>query len=432
MAALAAQMANAFPLLSEMPRPNPSRFSQIKTASNVKRQSACPFNANHQGAAPYNSKYPYTGAKNGLPGTGIGGIKVPADGDTAHAFEPPGPNDIRGPCPGLNAAANHHFLSHDGITTFAELLDMQQNLYNLDYTLAVVLATLGVALDGDVLTGKLSIGCDATSRTSATGNLLGKELGLNGHGVSSVTDMFAQDQVHDSMASHLPKFEQDTSLTRNDFFLASGDDYTFNSTLFASMASTCANRFDRDGLALYRYQRYQSSLANNPNFYFGPKSVLAYGAASFLYELFPSFGPEGTPNLETISSFFGAESDGSGGFRFNNREIIPPNWYNRRLPYNIPDAATEILAQYLKYPVLFGGNAGKGNFDLLQGYKGVFGDGKFTGTAKDVTCLLYQLATDNVPSSLAGVLELPLQVVEFSIGKLNPKDQLHNPIMFSA
>ncbi|KAL8782024.1 MAG: hypothetical protein Q9203_000033 [Teloschistes exilis] len=397
-AALAAQTVNAFPFLSEMPGPNPSRFSPIRTASNVKRQSACPFHANHQGAAPYNSKYTYTGAKNGLPGTGIGGIKVPADGDTAHAFEAPGPNDIRGPCPGLNAAANHHFLSHDGITTFAELVDMQQNLYNVDYGLAVALATLGVGLDGDVLTGKLSLGCDATRRTSATGDLLGKELGLNGHN----------------------KFEQDTSLTRDDFFLASGDDYTFNSTLFASMASTCAKKFDRDGLALYRYQRYQSSLANNPNFYFGPKVVIIYGAASFLYELFPSFGPEGTPDLATISSFFGAESDGSGGFRFNNREMIPANWYNRRLPYNIPDAAAEILAQYLKYPVLLGGNAGKGNFDLLGSYNGVFEGGKFTGTAKDVTCLLYQFATENVPSSLAGVLELPLQIVEFSIGKLNP------------
>jgi len=33
---------------------------------------------------------------------------VPAEGDTAHAFQAPGPDDIRGPCPGLNTAANHH------------------------------------------------------------------------------------------------------------------------------------------------------------------------------------------------------------------------------------------------------------------------------------------------------------------------------------
>ena len=176
--------AAAFPFVSDLPGVDSSAFRSAKRPSNDKRQSSCPFNPNHQGAAPYNPEYPYTGARNGLPGTGIGGIKVPADGDTAHAFEAPGPNDIRGPCPGLNAAANHHFLSHDGITTFNELVDAQQNLYNVGYDLAVTLATLGVGLDGDVVTGKLSLGCDATSRTAATGSLLGHELGLNGHNVS--------------------------------------------------------------------------------------------------------------------------------------------------------------------------------------------------------------------------------------------------------
>ena len=50
--------------------------------------------------------YLYAGAKNGTPGTGVGGIRVPANGDTAHAYSPPDPNDIRGPCPDLNVAAN--------------------------------------------------------------------------------------------------------------------------------------------------------------------------------------------------------------------------------------------------------------------------------------------------------------------------------------
>ena len=74
-------------------------------------------------------------------------------------------------------------------------MDAQQNLYNVGYDLAVSLATLGVALDGDVITEKLSIGCDATSRTSATGDLLGDELGLNGHNVRSFL----------SLAIHLPR-----------------------------------------------------------------------------------------------------------------------------------------------------------------------------------------------------------------------------------
>ena len=70
------------------------------------RQANCPFNAKHEPAVAYNKDYPYLGARNGLPGTGKGGIKVPADGDTAHAFKAPTANDIRGPCPGLNTAAN--------------------------------------------------------------------------------------------------------------------------------------------------------------------------------------------------------------------------------------------------------------------------------------------------------------------------------------
>lgn len=31
-----------------------------------------------------------------------------------HSFESPGLGDIRGPCPGLNAAANHGFLPRNG------------------------------------------------------------------------------------------------------------------------------------------------------------------------------------------------------------------------------------------------------------------------------------------------------------------------------
>ena len=208
-------------------------------------------------------------------------------------------------------------------------------------------------------------------------------------------------------------------MTRNDYFLANGDDYSFNGTLFGMMANTCRGNFNRDNLALYRYQRYQQSKADNPNFYFGPHAFLLYGAASFLYELFPSFGNAGTPDLPTISSFFGAESDGNGGWRFNNREKIPENWYNRKTPYTDVDVAVEIVAQYLQHPVLVGGNTGNGGFDAINFGPSISG-GSLAATQQNVLCLLYQLATENVPSSLSGVLELPLEVVSWAAGKLNP------------
>ncbi|KAI6900340.1 hypothetical protein KC334_g8667, partial [Hortaea werneckii] len=158
--------------------------SILKRSALLERDTPdCPFNPNHQPAAPVTSKYPYNNAKDGKPGNGKGGYLVPAPGDTAHEFRKPNPKtDIRGPCPGLNAAANHGFLARDGITTYNELVDAQQNLYNVGYDLANLLAIAGVGLDGDLVgTGKLSIGCDATSRTASTGNLLADELGLNGH-----------------------------------------------------------------------------------------------------------------------------------------------------------------------------------------------------------------------------------------------------------
>lgn len=70
-------------------------------------------------------------------------------------------------------------------------------MYGVGYDLAVLLAVFGVGLDGDPVTGKVSIGCDATTRTASPG--LGPELGLDGHN----------------------KFEGDTSLTRNDYFTGS-------------------------------------------------------------------------------------------------------------------------------------------------------------------------------------------------------------------
>lgn len=57
----------------------------------------CPFNSDHKPAAKWNPDFPYSGARNGLPGNGKGGYQVPAPGDDDHKFIAPGPNDIRGP-----------------------------------------------------------------------------------------------------------------------------------------------------------------------------------------------------------------------------------------------------------------------------------------------------------------------------------------------
>lgn len=107
-------------------------------------------------ASPITSQYLYGGAQNdGLPGLGLGSILVPAPDDKAHQYQDPPSGAQRGPCPGMNVLANHGFISRDGIVTWSELVQGQQNVFNVGYDLAVLLATVGVALDGDIITEKV-------------------------------------------------------------------------------------------------------------------------------------------------------------------------------------------------------------------------------------------------------------------------------------
>ena len=215
------------------------------------------------------------------------------------------------------------------------------------------------------------------------------------------------------------KFEADTSLTRNDYFTHDGDNFSFNGTLFGMMDDTCNSNFDRSGLSLYRKQRWEQSVKENPNFYFGPLSLLLYGAASFLYELMPTNG--GPPDLKTISSFFGAKQNGDGTWSFNNMERIPPNWYARATPYTNNDVTREIVAMYLENPVLFGGNTADGSFDTIN--FGAIKNGSIESSisAKDTSCLLYQLATQSVPSTLNGVITPTVKALNLISSKVAPQ-----------
>lgn len=48
---------------------------------------------------------------------------------SGHQYQDPGTNDRRGPCPGLNAAANHGFLPRNGLPTIQQ--SEQENLDHL-------------------------------------------------------------------------------------------------------------------------------------------------------------------------------------------------------------------------------------------------------------------------------------------------------------
>ncbi|KAJ7676638.1 Chloroperoxidase [Mycena polygramma] len=67
----------------------------------------------------------------------------------AHSFKPPGDGDLRGPCPGLNAMANHNFIPHNGVVTITAAIAESEHVFGLGLdtaTVAAVLALFGADL----------------------------------------------------------------------------------------------------------------------------------------------------------------------------------------------------------------------------------------------------------------------------------------------
>jgi hypothetical protein len=68
----------------------------------------------------------------------------------AHAFVPPNfaAGDVRGPCPGLNAAANHGYIPHNGVGTMGDFVNGTNEAYGMALDLGGFLAVYGSVFDG--------------------------------------------------------------------------------------------------------------------------------------------------------------------------------------------------------------------------------------------------------------------------------------------
>jgi hypothetical protein len=100
-----------------------------------------------------------------------------------YPYQDPLPSDQRGPCPGLNAMANHGYIPRNGIATLAQTIQGAAALFNMGADLTTFLAGGSVLFAGDVSTLTYSIG-GADARTNSLGKLggaLGTETGLSGH-----------------------------------------------------------------------------------------------------------------------------------------------------------------------------------------------------------------------------------------------------------
>ncbi|KAH0340818.1 Cloroperoxidase, partial [Aureobasidium melanogenum] len=309
-----------------------------------------------------------------------------------HAFTPPGSGDQRGPCPGLNALANHNYLPHNGVGTITEFIDSTTSVFGMGADLAAVLAVYGAAIDGNLL--EWSIGGPTANVPSI--NLLGQPQGISG--------------------SH-NKYEGDASPTRGDLYV-DGQDYLLKMKNFQALydAGKADDNYDLQLLTDRRAARFQENIDGNPYFFNAPFSgVVAQPAAwSFIYRFMANKSaeyPAGKLDGEVLKSFYAITGE-DGNFTYTpGHERIPENWYTRNQadPYDLLYLNVDLVDQLLQHLEFasIGGNTGTNNsfvgIDPEELTNGVFNAATLT-QGNNAMCYGLQLVVQELPDLLSGVV----------------------------
>ncbi|KAF2173836.1 hypothetical protein M409DRAFT_62077 [Zasmidium cellare ATCC 36951] len=245
----------------------------------------------------------------------------------ANRFIAPGRNDARGPCPGLNALANHAYLPRNGVATIPQFQYATNKVFGMAPDLAAFLAVYGAVVDGTL------------TQWSIAGT---PHIGIGGsHG----------------------NYEADSSPLRADL-----RQYGSNTRLIMSQFQNLYNRqpnartanYNLEVLRSFREHRFNESIAKNPVFFYGPfaGNIVTQAAFTFIYRFMSNKSaeyPEGILNKDVLKSFIWVPGN----------EKIPNNWYKRHPTdeYSIPYFATDVFYVVERDPriALIGCNQGKVN-----------------------------------------------------------------------
>ncbi|KAF7196882.1 Dothistromin biosynthesis peroxidase dotB [Pseudocercospora fuligena] len=327
---------------------------------------------------------------------------VSTSGD--HAWQAPGPGDIRGPCAGLNAAANHGYLPRSGIVDANAINTGLWEAFGLDKTATIFLQTATSFFNGDPVSGRWSIGyhSDKTQSLGAVGDLLGNETGICAYG-------------------HL-RSEGDASITRGDWLAPSMNSNCASYPVFMqelldlAKARTGGNLTPRV-MAEHSDNRKKYSIANNPNYFSPPYAGIAFtfGAHMFAFELLANHSatePRGFLTPEVFMSFFSYTKDASGNLQYKyGHERIPDNWYRRHNDdaWTLNDITISTAQQCASYPsaCLVGGNTGEVNsfdgFDLGDISGGFVNSVTDLSDPQRMACFIAQAIRADTPSFLDNV-----------------------------
>ncbi|KAL5121771.1 hypothetical protein ACEQ8H_000458 [Pleosporales sp. CAS-2024a] len=345
---------------------------------------------------------------------------TPVENTGAHAYIAPGPNDLRGPCPGLNTMANHGYINRSGWSSAVELATASNQVFGMGIELSTFLAVYSAIIAGDLTS--VSIGGKPANAGLVTG--LGSSLGLLG-------------EPQGLSLSH-NRFEADASPVRGDLY-STGDAWSLNLGQFEKLAAMPlgANGYDMSVMIAWRHKCFQNSIATNGRYFAGPWTNYVVNAAAhyFTYRFFANYTsdhPEGYLSLETLKTFEGVKGQ-PGSFTWSTgSERIPDNWYRRPVaqPYGLTELSLDATAAVLQYPdlVRVGGNMGAPNtfvgvnLDNLTG--GVYNAQRLT-QGNNLICFGMQFASIGAPDMLKGLVN---NVLSSAVSKLS---NVLNPILQS-
>lgn len=337
----------------------------------------------------------------------------PVDVSGDHAFVPPSEGDQRGPCPGLNALANHNYVSHDGAISVVEQITAATEVFNFGVDLATVLGLISVLFVGDPLSTNpgYSIGGPTTrveNLLNNLGGLLGRPEGLeHSHNI----------------------IESDASSTRLDLY-QTGDAGTLDLDTFIELYESIeGDGLTRDEMAAHAIRRFNHSIANNPYFWNGPVTNImmrpvGYVLPNDILSNHTDDNPDETVSKHVLRSFYGITEDADNGTLSYNwgHERIPENWFPRQTPYTIPDFNAAEAALLLKQPELLsvGGNTGTVNsfagIDLDDLTGGVFNAANLL-EGNNLVCFALEVVKFAGPNALSSALKTLSEPIEL-LGKI--------------
>ncbi|KAF7164830.1 hypothetical protein CNMCM5623_009257 [Aspergillus felis] len=340
----------------------------------------------------------------------VDSMSKPIDVSGLHTFQPPDfkNGDQRGPCPALNALANHGYIPRSGVVSFVDVIAAINNVYGMGVDLGTILAVMGLVWTGNplALVPSFSIG----GRDTGVNNLLNNLGGLLG-------------EPQGLIGSH-NFIEADSSNTRDDLYVT-GNNYALNMDKFMDWYNMSTDgTFSMDLMAERAKIRFEQSIQTNPEFYYGPVTGLIARNAGYMFpgRLFRNHSrenPEGVLTKEIVRSFYGIYG-GEGNLTYREGwERIPENWYKTPLDYGLVQLNLDLVDWSLKHPELasIGGNTGTVNSFAGVNLADVTGGVLNLTTlleGNNLLCLVFEVLKFASPNALAGLYEtlaVPLDMI---------------------